>query len=39
MVSKPGDYVEFRAETDGIVGLSTVRSTSSPPCNGYHCSP
>jgi uncharacterized protein YcgI (DUF1989 family) len=38
-VSKPGDYVEFRAEMDCIVGLSNCPLDVLVPCNGYHCTP
>ena len=38
-VSRPGDYVEFRAEMDVIVGLSNCPLDVLSPCNGYHCTP
>jgi uncharacterized protein len=38
-ISKPGDYVEFRAEMDLIVGLSIARSTRWPPATRNHCTP
>ena len=38
-VSKPGDYVDFRAEMDCIVGLSNCPLDVLVPCNGYHCTP
>ena len=38
-VSKAGDYVEFRAEMDCIVGLSNCPLDVLVPCNGYHCTP
>jgi len=38
-VSRPGDYVEFRAEMDLIVGLSNCPLDVLNPCNGYHCTP
>jgi uncharacterized protein YcgI (DUF1989 family) len=38
-VSRPGDYVEFRAEMDLIVGLSNCPLDVMNPCNGYHCTP
>jgi uncharacterized protein YcgI (DUF1989 family) len=38
-VSKPGDYVEFRAEMDCIVGLSNCPLDVLAPCNAYHCTP
>ena len=38
-VSKPGDYIEFRAEMDLIVGLSNCPLDALVPCNGYHCTP
>lgn len=37
-VSKPGDYVELRAEMDCLVGLSNCPEDSSP-INGYRCTP
>jgi uncharacterized protein len=38
-VSRPGDYVEFRAEMDLIVGLSNCPLDVLNPCNGYKCTP
>jgi uncharacterized protein YcgI (DUF1989 family) len=38
-VSRPGDYVEFRAEMDLIVGLSNCPLDVLNPCNGYNCTP
>ena len=38
-VSKPGDYIEFRAEMDCIVGLSNCPLDVLAPCNAYHCTP
>jgi uncharacterized protein YcgI (DUF1989 family) len=38
-VSKPGDYVEFRAEMDCVVGLSNCPLDVIAPCNAYHCTP
>ena len=38
-VSKPGDYVEFRAEMDLIVGLSNCPLDALAPCNAYRCTP
>jgi uncharacterized protein YcgI (DUF1989 family) len=38
-VTKPGDYIEFRAEMDLIVGLSNCPLDVLAPCNGYHCTP
>lgn len=38
-VSKPGDYIEFRAEVDVIVGLSNCPEDRLTPCNGWHCTP
>jgi uncharacterized protein YcgI (DUF1989 family) len=38
-VSQAGDYVEFRALMDCIVGLSNCPDDSISPCNGYHCTP
>jgi uncharacterized protein YcgI (DUF1989 family) len=38
-VSRAGDYVEFRALMDCIVGLSNCPDDSISPCNGYRCTP
>jgi uncharacterized protein len=38
-VSKPGDYIEFQAEVDCIVGLSNCPEDRLTPCNGWHCTP
>jgi uncharacterized protein YcgI (DUF1989 family) len=38
-VSRAGDYVEFRAEMDLIVGLSNCPLDVMNPCNGYKCTP
>jgi len=38
-VTKPGDYIEFRAEMDLIVGFSNCPLDVLAPCNGYHCTP
>ena len=38
-VSKAGDYVEFRAEMDVIVGLSNCPLDVLNACNGYQCTP
>ena len=38
-VSKAGDYIEFRAEMDCIVGLSNCPMDVLAPCNAYHCTP
>ncbi len=38
-VSKPDDYIEFRAEMDCLVGLSNCPLDALVPCNAYHCTP
>lgn len=38
-VSKPGDYIEFRAEIDCLVGLSNCPEDLLTDCNGRHCTP
>ena len=38
-VSRAGDYVEFRAEMNLIVGLSNCPLDVMNPCNGYKCTP
>ena len=38
-VSKPGDYVEFKAQMDVIVGLSNCPLDVLAPCNAYNCTP
>ena len=37
-LSRPGDYVELRAETDVIAVLSNCPQTRNP-CNGYNPTP
>jgi uncharacterized protein YcgI (DUF1989 family) len=38
-VSRPGDYLEFRAEMDCLVGLSNCPDDVGSDCNAYHCTP
>ena len=38
-VSKPGDYIEFEALMDCVVGLSNCPMDVLAPCNAYHCTP
>jgi uncharacterized protein YcgI (DUF1989 family) len=38
-VTKPGDYIEFRAEIDCLVAVSNCPEDTLTPCNGYHCTP
>jgi uncharacterized protein len=38
-VTKPGDYIEFRAEIDCLIALSNCPDDEVTPCNGYHCTP
>jgi uncharacterized protein YcgI (DUF1989 family) len=38
-VSRPGDYVEFRGETDCLVGLSNCPDDVASDCNAYKCTP
>jgi hypothetical protein len=38
-VSKPGDYIEFRAEMDVLVGLSNCPEDRLTECNARHCTP
>lgn len=38
-VSKPGDYIEFEAIVDVLVGLSNCPMDVLAPCNGYNCTP
>lgn len=38
-VSKPGDYIEFRAEMDLLVGLSNCPEDRLTNCNARHCTP
>jgi uncharacterized protein YcgI (DUF1989 family) len=38
-VSKPGDYIEFRAEMDVLVGLSNCPEDVLTNCNAKHCTP
>ena len=36
-VSKPGDYIEFEALMDCLIGLSNCPLDVMNPCNGYNC--
>jgi uncharacterized protein len=38
-VTKPGDYIEFRAETDCLVALSNCPEDQLTPCSGFKCTP
>jgi len=38
-VSKAGDYIEFKALMDCLVGLSNCPMDVLAPCNGYNCTP
>lgn len=38
-VSRPGDYIEFRAEMDCLVGLSNCPEDVLTACNGGKCTP
>jgi uncharacterized protein YcgI (DUF1989 family) len=38
-ISKPGDYIEFEALMDCLIGLSNCPLDVMVPCNGYHCTP
>lgn len=38
-VSKPGDYIELRAEIDCLVGLSNCPEDVLTDCNAKHCTP
>jgi uncharacterized protein YcgI (DUF1989 family) len=38
-VSRPGDYIEFRAEMDRIVALSNRPMDVMAPVNGFRCTP
>jgi uncharacterized protein YcgI (DUF1989 family) len=38
-VTKPGDYIEFRAEMDLIIGFSNCPDDAIAPVNGYKCTP
>jgi uncharacterized protein YcgI (DUF1989 family) len=38
-VTKPGDYIEFRAEMDCLVGLSNCPEDVLTDCNARHCTP
>jgi uncharacterized protein YcgI (DUF1989 family) len=38
-VSKPGDYVEFRAEMDCLIGLSNCPEDRLTQCNDRNCTP
>ena len=38
-VSKPGDYIEFEALMDCLVGLSNCPMDVLAPCNAYNCTP
>ena len=37
--SKPGDYIEFEATMDLLIGLSNCPLDVLNPCNGYNCTP
>lgn len=39
LVSRPGDYIEFRAEMDCIVALSNCPMDVMAPVNGFRCTP
>jgi uncharacterized protein len=36
-VTKPGDYIEFRAEIDCLVAVSNCPEDMLTPCNAFHC--
>jgi uncharacterized protein len=36
-VTRPGDYIEFRAEMDCLVAISNCPEDQLTPCNGYSC--
>jgi uncharacterized protein YcgI (DUF1989 family) len=38
-VTKPGDYITFRAEMDCLIGLSNCPEDVLTKCNGGHCTP
>jgi uncharacterized protein YcgI (DUF1989 family) len=38
-LSRPGDYIEFQAEMDCLVGLSNCPEGSLTMCNAKHCTP
>jgi uncharacterized protein YcgI (DUF1989 family) len=38
-VSRPGDYVEFRAKMDCLIALSNCPDDVATPCNAYRCTP
>ena len=38
-VTRPGDYIEFRAENDCLVAFSNCADDEITPANGYHCTP
>lgn len=38
-VTRPGDYIEFRAEMDCLVGLSNCPEDVLTPCNAKRCTP
>lgn len=38
-VTKPGDFIEFRAEIDCVVAVSNCPDDTITACNGYHCTP
>jgi uncharacterized protein YcgI (DUF1989 family) len=38
-VTKPGDYIEFRAELDCLIAISNCPEDTLTPCNAYHCTP
>jgi uncharacterized protein YcgI (DUF1989 family) len=38
-VTRPGDYIDFRADTDCVVAFSNCADDEITPANGYHCTP
>jgi uncharacterized protein len=38
-VTRPGDYIEFRAENDCLVAFSNCADDKITPVNAYHCTP
>jgi hypothetical protein len=38
-ITKPGDYIEFRAEMDLVVGFSNCPDDTIAPVNAFHCTP
>ena len=38
-VSRPGDYIEFRAEMECLVAFSNCPLDVLVPCNAFHCTP